>query len=59
MTMATYSVLPRKDSPVCDVQIAELGRHPRIVNTFNSEADAWEWAIEQQQIAENLRTTGE
>jgi hypothetical protein len=52
MTKITYRVLPRKDSSACDVQIAEPERQPRIVNTFNSEAEAWEWSTEQEQIAD-------
>jgi len=36
----TYRVLPRKDSPTCDVQVTEDGGRLRVVNTFNREADA-------------------
>jgi hypothetical protein len=43
-----YRVLPRKDSPTCDVHATEDGK-TRVVNTFNSEADAWEWVTEQEQ----------
>jgi len=39
----TYRVLPRKDSPTCDVQVTEDGGKSRVVNTFNREADAWQW----------------
>jgi hypothetical protein len=47
----TYRVLPRKDSLTCDVHATEDGR-TRVVNTFNSEADAWEWVTEQEQARE-------
>ena len=46
-----YRVLPRKDSPTCDVHATEDGK-TRVVNTFNSEADAWEWVTEQEQARE-------
>lgn len=45
----TYKVIPRKDSPVCDVHATENGGKPRLVNTFNHEADAWEWVTQQEQ----------
>jgi hypothetical protein len=51
-----YRVLPRKGSPTCDVHATEDGK-TRVVNTFNSEADAWECVTEQEQareICENL-----
>jgi hypothetical protein len=57
----TYRVLPRKDSPTCDVHATEDG-NTRVVNTFNSEADAWEWVSEQEQareICERLRKGGQ
>jgi hypothetical protein len=47
----TYRALLRKDSLTCDVHAAEDGR-TRVVNTFNSEADAWEWVTEQEQVRE-------
>jgi hypothetical protein len=47
-----YSVLPRKDSSVCDVQATEEHGETRVVNTFNSEADAWQWITEQEQAGE-------
>ena len=47
----TYRVLPRKDSPTCDVHATEDGK-TRVVNTFNSEADAWAWVTEQEQAHE-------
>lgn len=44
----TYIVKPRKDSPVCDVHACEESGTPAVVNTFNREADAWQWVTEQQ-----------
>ena len=44
-------VTPRKDSPTCDVHATEDGK-TRVVNTFNSEADAWAWVTEQEQARE-------
>ena len=46
----SYRMLPRKDRSAFDVEVAELGCLPRVVNTFNSEAAAWEWLTEQQDI---------
>ena len=46
----TYRVLPRKDSPTCDVQVTENGDKSRVVNTFNREADAWRWVREQKHV---------
>jgi len=48
----TYRVLPRKDSPTCDVQVTEDGGKSRVVNTFNREADAWQWVVEQEHVRE-------
>ena len=48
----TYRVRPRKDSPTCDVQVTEEGGMSRIVNTFNREADAWQWVGEQEHVTE-------
>ena len=48
----TYRVLPRKDSPTCDVEAAEEGGKSRVVNTFNREADAWQWVREQEHVVE-------
>ena len=53
----TYRVLPRKDSPTCDVHATEHGK-TRVVNTFNSEADAWEWVTEQEQAREICERLG-
>jgi hypothetical protein len=46
----TYRMLPRKDGSAFDVEVTELGCLPRVVNTFNNEAAAWEWLTEQQHI---------
>jgi len=45
----TYTVTPRKDSPICDVHAREEGGKPRLINTFNREPDAWQWVTEQEQ----------
>ena len=50
--MIAYRVLPRKDSPTCDVQVTEDGGRSRVVNTFNREADAWQWVVEQEHVRE-------
>ena len=53
----TYRVMPRKDSLTCDVHATEDGK-TRVVNTFNSEADAWEWVTEQEQAREICERLG-
>jgi len=53
----TYRVLPRKDGPTCDVHATEDSK-TRVVNTFNSEADAWEWVTEQEQAREICERLG-
>ena len=50
--MIAYRVLPRKDSSTCDVQVTEDGGKSRLVNTFNREADAWQWVVEQEHVSE-------
>jgi hypothetical protein len=49
--------MPRKDSLTCDVHATEDGK-TRVVNTFNSEADAWEWVTEQEQAREICERLG-
>lgn len=51
MERATYRIIPRKKGKACDVEMTEPGAAPRIVNTFNTEAEAWEWANEQRLAA--------
>ena len=48
----TYRVLPRQDSSTCDVHATEDGGKSRVVNTFNREADAWHWVVEQEHVSE-------
>ena len=48
----TCRVLPRNDSPTCDVQVVEEGGKSRVVDTFNCEADAWEWVTDQEHVSE-------
>ena len=48
----TYRVLPRTDSPTCDVQVVEEGGKSRLVHPFNCEADAWEWVTDQEHVSE-------
>ena len=50
--MIAYRVLPRKDSSTCDVQVTEDGGKSRLVNTFNREADAWQWVVDQEHVVE-------
>jgi hypothetical protein len=50
MPRATYRVLVRKNQRTCDVEMTHGSAEPRIVNTFNSEAEAWEWINEQKQV---------
>ena len=52
MTKTTYRVLRRKNQRTCDVEMTEPGATPRIVNTFNSEPEAWDWISEQEHVAE-------
>jgi hypothetical protein len=46
----TYRIIPRKGGSAYDVEMTEPGAAPRIVNTFNSEAEAWEWLNEQRHV---------
>jgi hypothetical protein len=46
----TYRIIPRKGGSVYDVEMTEPGSVPRVVNTFNSEAAAWEWLNEQRHV---------
>jgi hypothetical protein len=50
MKKTTYRILLRKKGQTCDVEMTEAGAKPRIVNTFNSEAEAWEWVNEQETV---------
>ena len=51
MANPTYRIIPRKKGTACNVEMTEPGSPPRIVNTFNSEAEAWEWVNEQRLAA--------
>lgn len=51
MEKTTYRIIPRKKGTACDVEMTEPGAKPRIVNTFNTEAEAWEWVNEQRLAA--------
>jgi hypothetical protein len=46
----TYRMIPRKHGRAYDVEMTEPGSASRIVNTFNSEAAAWEWLTEQRHV---------
>jgi hypothetical protein len=46
----SYRVVPQKKGPACDVEMTEAGAKPRIINTFNTEADAWDWVNEKMRI---------
>ena len=50
MPKAKYRVLVRKDQRTCDIEMTHGSTESRIVNTFNSEAEAWEWINEQKQV---------
>ena len=56
MNPITYRVVPHKRAPACDaeppcdVEMTEPGGEPRIVNTFNTEAEAWDWINEKRRI---------
>jgi hypothetical protein len=50
--MISYRVLPRKNSSTCDVQATGDDGRSRVVNTFNREADAWQWVVEQEHVGE-------
>jgi len=54
-TKRSYALVARKDGGVFDVKVAEPGREPRVLNTFNREADAWEWIHEQQCVEQFVR----
>ena len=43
MSKTAYRVVIRKDGQTSDVEMTQPGARPRIVNTFNSAAEAWEW----------------
>ena len=51
MEKATYRIIPRKKGTACDVEMTAPGSPPRIVNTFNTEAEAWDWVNEQRLAA--------
>jgi hypothetical protein len=51
MAKTTYRVVVRNDGRTSDVEMTEPGTQPRTVNTFNSEAEAWEWVNEQKNAA--------
>jgi hypothetical protein len=51
----TYRLVPRKDGSAYDVETTEPGSVPRIVNTFNSEAEAWDWLNEQRHVDRCVR----
>ena len=50
MTEITYRILHHKRGTACDVEMTEAGAEPRIVDTFNTEAEAWEWINEREQL---------
>jgi hypothetical protein len=55
MTKITYRVLHHENQRSCDVEMTEPGAMPRIVNTFNTEPDAWDWISEQEYVANFAR----
>jgi hypothetical protein len=50
MQKPTYRVIPRKDGRAFDVEVTAPNSPPRIVNCFNTEADAWQWLDQQRQV---------
>lgn len=50
MRETTYRILIRKNERTCDVEITGPGTEPPVLRTFNSEAKAWEWLTEQEQV---------
>ena len=54
-TKRTYRLIPRKDGSAYDVEVTEPGSASRIVNTFNAEAEAWEWINEQRHVERYVR----
>jgi hypothetical protein len=50
MPKRCYRIIPKKYGPAVDVEMTEPGSAPRVVNTFNREAEAWEWINEQEQV---------
>jgi hypothetical protein len=50
MAKTTYRVVPQKRGPACDVEMTEAGAKPRIIDTFNTEAEAWDCLNEKERI---------
>ena len=50
MAKKTYRIVPHKKGPACDVEMTEPGAKPRIIDTFNTEAEAWECLNEKARI---------
>jgi hypothetical protein len=50
MNKHIYRIVSRQHGRAFDVEMTEPGAPPRIVNTFNKEADAWQWLNAQEQI---------
>jgi hypothetical protein len=50
MAKPTYRIVPQKRGLACDVEVTEPGASPRIINTFNTEAEAWDWLNEKLRI---------
>lgn len=50
MAKPNYRVVPQRRGLACDVEMTEAGAKPRIINTFNAEAEAWDWLNEKMRI---------
>ena len=50
MAKPIYRIVPQKRVPACDVEMTEAGAKPRIINTVNTEAEAWDWLNEKVRI---------
>jgi hypothetical protein len=51
----SYALISRRDGRAYDVEMIEPGAVPRVVNTFNREADAWDWINEQRYVDRFMR----
>jgi hypothetical protein len=50
MSKPSYRIIPQPHGRAYDVEMSLPGEPARIVNTFNTEADAWQWVNEQRHV---------
>ena len=48
MKKTIYRVIPHKGGRAFQVEMTAPDSSPRVVNCFNTEAEAWEWLDEQR-----------